>query len=238
MLTNQTEQNVLQGSYKGDENPKEVLRSQQSRTGVSSAPQTLMCILVTGKALLTLRFWPSRLGRGHFSKLPGEADGTGASQWSALWVVMCHFLPQARNQRVFSKSMAGTFPSSQDSWCGWQQPRWSSPLSGLWGSTARELTRLLPLKVKSVGQPALPCSPHNTGKGLCKKWATPSGAACQIPRLLLFNPNGSSGSEEETQQHGRHTNSVPGREILEYSHKTRKKKKKVHKKQTNDKEGQ
>lgn len=63
---------------------------------------------------------PEGLGQGGASKLPGEAR---ANQWGTLGMVSCHFAAQARTQRVFSKSMAGTCPSSHGPWYGWQQPR-------------------------------------------------------------------------------------------------------------------
>lgn len=214
MLTNRIEQNVLHRSYKGDENTKEGFRSEQTALKLSHV------ILVTWWALLTIIFWPSRFGMGTSSKLPGEADGTGASQWSTLWVVRCHFLPRARNQRVFSQSMAGTFPSSQDSWCDWEQAAHVKSTS-FWSLRADPC--LIPRKAKSDGQPALSCSSHNSYSkpplwgGTLQKMGNSirAGAVCQITRPLVSNPNGSSKSGEETQQHGRKTNSVHRVEILE-----------------------
>lgn len=82
---------------------------------------------------------------------------------------------------------------------------------------------LIPCKTKSVGQSALSCSSHNSYSkpplwgGTLQKTdnSIRAGAVRQITRPLVSNPNGSSKSGEETQQHGRKTNSVHRREILE-----------------------
>lgn len=121
-----------------------------------------------------------RWGLGIFSKLPDTADDTGAGHRSTPRVARCHFLPQARNKMVFSKSVDGTVLSFSLRLLVWLAAAQVKPTS-FWPPRVpgvRADPCMFPTKAKSAGQsalspPQLLLQPPCPGELLHRKWVTP-----------------------------------------------------------------
>lgn len=122
-------------------------------------------------------------------------------------MVRCHFLPRARTKESFlNQWLELSLPPKTPAVAGRSSP---GEVTSSWSLRADPC--LIPSKAKSVGQPALSCSSHNCYSkpplwgGTLQKIGNSirAGAVCQTTRPLVSNPNSSSKSGEETQQHGR-----------------------------------